>query len=261
MRWSDIDISFRPEDHPDVELSDRNLPFVVKIPIGRHKVAKTLIDSGASLNLMMRKTFIEMGLNLVNLTPVHDTFHGIILGQSSTPIRCIDLEVSCGIGENKRRKMLTFEVANFNIGSNYILGRPFLLKFMAVIHTVYATIKMPGPKGIIILKSDQRDALACENAALTHARQFNEKDQGLMCWQKLTVLCYPIYGMSISYINIMCKICIGINKVQYFSAYVGRPAIPSSSLSKAKGRPIGGSLASNLCFLHVQRRMQKVKGS
>jgi hypothetical protein len=69
MRWPNVDISFRPEDHPDTELSDRNLPFMVKIPIGWHKVAKTLIDSGASLNLMMRKTFIEMGLNLVELTP------------------------------------------------------------------------------------------------------------------------------------------------------------------------------------------------
>jgi hypothetical protein len=69
MRWSDIDISFRPKDHPDVELSDRNLPFNVKIPIRRHKVVKTLIDSGALLNLMMRKTFIEMGLNLADLTP------------------------------------------------------------------------------------------------------------------------------------------------------------------------------------------------
>jgi hypothetical protein len=80
MRWSDVGISFGPEDHPDTKLSDRNLPFMVKIPIGRHKVAKTLIDSGASLNLMMRKTFIEMGINLAELTLVHDTFHEIILG-------------------------------------------------------------------------------------------------------------------------------------------------------------------------------------
>jgi hypothetical protein len=34
MRWSDVDISFRPEDHPITELSERNLPFIVKIPIG-----------------------------------------------------------------------------------------------------------------------------------------------------------------------------------------------------------------------------------
>jgi hypothetical protein len=145
MKWSDVGISFGSEDHPNTELSDRNLPFMVKIPIGWHKVAKTFIDSGASLNLMMRKSFIEMCLNLAELTPVLDIFHGIIPGQSSTPIELIDLEVSCGSGENKCREMLTFEVASFHIGYNCILGRHFLLKYMAVVHTAYATIKMLGP--------------------------------------------------------------------------------------------------------------------
>jgi hypothetical protein len=110
-------------------------------------VAKTLIDSGASLNLMIRKTFIEMDLKLSDLTPVHDTFHRIIPGQASTPIGHIDLEVSCGIGENKRREMLTFKVASFDIGYNCILGRPFLLRFMAVIYTAYVIIKMSDPGG------------------------------------------------------------------------------------------------------------------
>jgi hypothetical protein len=175
MKWSDVGISFGPEDHLDIELSERNLTFVVKILIGWHKVAKTLIDSGASLNLMMRKTFIKMGLNLAELTPVHDTFHGIILGQSSTPIRHIDLEVSCGMRDNKRMEMLMFEVDNFDIGYNCIIGRPFLLKFMAIIHTTYTTIKMPGPKGVITIESDQCDVLACENAALSHAEWFGAK--------------------------------------------------------------------------------------
>jgi hypothetical protein len=176
MRWSDVDISFGVEDQPDTELSDRNLPFVVKIPIGRHKVAKTLIDSRASLNLMMRKTFIEMCLNLADLTPMHDTFYGIILGQSSTTIGCIDMEVSYRLRENKCREMLTFEVASFDIGYNCILGRHFSLMFMVVIHTGYDTIKMPGPKGVITLKSDQCDTLACENATLTHVGRFDEKE-------------------------------------------------------------------------------------
>jgi hypothetical protein len=72
--------------------------------------------------------------------------------------------------------MLTFEVVSFNNGYNCILERPFLLKFMTVIHTTYATIKMSGPKGVIILKSEQRDALAYENATYTHARRFSEKE-------------------------------------------------------------------------------------
>jgi hypothetical protein len=176
MRWSDVDISFGPEDHPITELSDRNLPFVIKIPIGRHRVAKTMINNGASLNLLMRRTFVKMGLSLADLAPVQDTFHGIIPGQSSMPIRHIDLEVSCGLGENKRRETLTFEVASFDIGYNCILGWPFLLKFMAVIHTTYATIKMSGPKGVITITSDHRDAVACENAALTHEGKFGNKE-------------------------------------------------------------------------------------
>jgi hypothetical protein len=50
MRWSDKHITLGPEDHPVTKLSERNLSLIVKIPIGWHKVAKTLIDSRASLN-------------------------------------------------------------------------------------------------------------------------------------------------------------------------------------------------------------------
>jgi hypothetical protein len=65
--------------------------------------------------------------------------------------------------------MLTFEVVSFDIGYNCILERSFLLKFMVVIHTAYATMKMPDPKDVITIKANQRDSLACENATLTHA--------------------------------------------------------------------------------------------
>jgi hypothetical protein len=135
-----------------------------------------MIDNGASLNLLMRRTFIEMGLSLADLTPVQDTFHGIIPGQSSMPVGRIDLEVSYGSGENKHREMLIFEVASFDIGYNCIFRRSFLPKFMSVIHTAYAIIKMPGPKGIITLTSDHRDAVACENVALTQAGKFGNKE-------------------------------------------------------------------------------------
>jgi hypothetical protein len=80
-----------------------------------------------------------------------------------------------GTGDNQWKETLMFEVASFNIGYNSILGRPFLLKFMAVVHTTYAMMKMPGPKGVIIVRADQRDALACENATLTHVGRFDEK--------------------------------------------------------------------------------------
>jgi hypothetical protein len=127
------------------------------------------------LNLITRKTFIEMSLNLKDLILVHDMFHRVIPGQLSTPIRRIDLEVSYGIGDNKHMEVLTFEVASFDITYNCILRRHFLLKFMAAIHTAYATLKMSGSKGVITIKPNQRNALACENATLTHAGRFDEK--------------------------------------------------------------------------------------
>jgi hypothetical protein len=71
--------------------------------------------------------------------------------------------------------MLTFEVASFNTRYNCILRRSFLLKFMTVIHTAYATINMPNAKGVITIKADQRDTLACENASLSHVDWFGEK--------------------------------------------------------------------------------------
>jgi hypothetical protein len=83
--------------------------------------------------------------------------------------------VSCATWDNKRKEVLMFEVASFDIGYNCILGRPFLLKFMAVIHTTYVTLKMPSPKGVIYIKANQRDDLACENATLMHAWRFGEK--------------------------------------------------------------------------------------
>jgi hypothetical protein len=61
--------------------------------------------------------------------------------------------VSYEIGNNKRN-MLTFEVASFNIGYNYIIERHFLLRFMVVIHTAYTTMKMPDLKGMITIKID-----------------------------------------------------------------------------------------------------------
>jgi hypothetical protein len=34
LKCSEVDISFGPEDHPTTELSNQNLPFVVKLLIG-----------------------------------------------------------------------------------------------------------------------------------------------------------------------------------------------------------------------------------
>jgi hypothetical protein len=67
MKWSETPITFKPKDHPTTELSNRNLCFVVKILISKHKVVKTLIDNGSALNLIMRYIYLEMKLPMASL--------------------------------------------------------------------------------------------------------------------------------------------------------------------------------------------------
>jgi hypothetical protein len=59
------------------------------------------------------------------------------------------------IERKQAQGMLTFKVASYDIDYNCILRGSFFLKFMAIIHTAYATLKMPRPKGIITIKAYQ----------------------------------------------------------------------------------------------------------
>jgi hypothetical protein len=70
------------------------------------------------------------------------------------------MKVAFTSGDKKHWVTLIFKVASFDIGYICILGSPFLLKFMVVIHTTCTTIKMPRPNGIITIKVVQLDALA-----------------------------------------------------------------------------------------------------
>jgi hypothetical protein len=129
--------------------------------------------------------------------------------------------------------MLTFEVASFDIGYNCILGRRFLLRFMTVIHTASATIEMPGPRGVITLKSDQRDALACENATLTHARRFSEKEA-----QNLAAKVVKTHGGGTSARTVMPRPSAG-DTLKMHVAKKGTMVTPTS-IQRTTDQPVDG---------------------
>nr|AAT75246.1 putative gag-pol precursor [Oryza sativa Japonica Group] len=81
---------------------------------------------------------------------------------SATPLGQITLLVTFGTGENFRTKNVCFEVADFETAYHAILGRPALAKFMAVPHYTYMMMKMPGPRGVISLRSDIKQAVTCD---------------------------------------------------------------------------------------------------
>ena len=74
--------------------------------------------------------------------------------------------------DNFHTEKLTFDVADFEIAYNMIMGYPMLEKFMAVVHYAYQTLKIPGPKGIITIKGDQRAAIKCDKQSLDTVEHF-----------------------------------------------------------------------------------------
>ena len=69
------------------------------------------------------------------------------------------MPVTFGSELNFRTERVTFDVADFPLPYNGILGRPALAKFMAASHYAYNIRKMPGPISVISVPGDKKDAL------------------------------------------------------------------------------------------------------
>nr|CAE04437.2 OSJNBa0018J19.4 [Oryza sativa Japonica Group] len=136
LRWSEIVIKFDRSDHPDRVVHPGRYPLIPR----------------------------------TELKPSNAPFHGVIPGLSATPLGQITLPVTFGTRENFRTKNVCFEVADFETAYHAILGRPALAKFMAVPHYTYMTMKMPGPRGVISLRSDIKQAVTCDKESCEMAQ-------------------------------------------------------------------------------------------
>nr|ABA95369.1 retrotransposon protein, putative, Ty3-gypsy subclass [Oryza sativa Japonica Group] len=82
----------------------------------------------------------------------------------------ITLPVTFGTRENFRTENICFEVADFETAYHAILGRPALAKFMAVPHYSYMMMKMPGPRGVISMRSNIKQAVTCDKESCEMAQ-------------------------------------------------------------------------------------------
>nr|CAE02225.2 OSJNBb0015C06.3 [Oryza sativa Japonica Group] len=147
LQWSETAIKFDHSDHPD-----------------------RVVHPGRALNILFAKTLDDMQIPWTELKPSSAPFHGVIPGLSSTPLSQITLPVTFGTRENFRTENICFEVADFETAYHAILGRPALPKFMAVPHYTYMMMKMPGPRGVISLRSDIKQAVTCDKESCEMAQ-------------------------------------------------------------------------------------------
>ena len=126
-------------------------------------VTKVLIDGGAGLNIIFSETLRKMGLQLAGMITLTSTpFYGIVPGKAAMPLGQITLPVTFGTPSKYRTEFINFEVADFDSSYHAILGRPALAKFMAIPHYPYLFLKMPGPNGVLSLRSDLKRAFDCD---------------------------------------------------------------------------------------------------
>src|SRR3954464_6059031 len=123
------------------------------------KVTKMLVDGGAGLNLISSAVLRKLQVPDDELEET-GTFQGINPGRSK-PKGKIMLPVTFGSELTFRTERVTFDVADFPLPYNGILGRPALAKFMAASHYAYNMLKMPGPISVIFVPGDKKDALIC----------------------------------------------------------------------------------------------------
>nr|AAT77833.1 putative gag-pol precursor [Oryza sativa Japonica Group] len=85
---------------------------------------------------------------------------------SSKPLGKITLPVTFGQASNFRTEQITFDVIEFDIAYNAIIGRTALAKFMAASHYAYQVLKMPEPKGTITIQGNAKLALQFDKWSL-----------------------------------------------------------------------------------------------
>jgi hypothetical protein len=82
------------------------------------------------------------------------SFYGVVLGKAAYPIGRVCLPATFGTKEN------------FRYSYHTILGRPMLVKFMAIPHHTYLVMKMPAPNGILSVLRDIMVSYNCESATI-----------------------------------------------------------------------------------------------
>jgi hypothetical protein len=158
QRWRSTTISFGASDCPENMIGVGILPLIAAPVIANIKLHHVLIDVGAGLNVISHAAFRQLQILGSRLGPSRP-FSGVG-AQPVYPLGSITLLVTFGIEENFCTENVQFDVAEFNLPFNDIIGRPALYRFMAIAHYEYLVLKMSSPAGILTVRGDRAAALA-----------------------------------------------------------------------------------------------------
>ncbi|XP_066316358.1 uncharacterized protein [Miscanthus floridulus] len=128
---------------------------------------KVLMDGGSGLNIMYADTLDHMGISRKDLRPSGAPFFRIIPRAQATPLRSIHLPVTFGEPANFRNEYLDFEVVDFASPYRALLGPPCYMKFMAIPHYGCLKLKIPNPRGVIMVATSMAKVYHCKQEGTT----------------------------------------------------------------------------------------------
>ncbi|VFQ86996.1 unnamed protein product [Cuscuta campestris] len=123
-------------------------------------VARVLVDTGSSVNILYLETFQKLRLCRTQLEPLKTPLSGFT-GDTVEAEGSIVLPVELGSGEKTVWKKMRFIVVDIKCVHNAILGRPGINKVGAVISMPHLCMKFHTPGGVGEVKGDQRNAREC----------------------------------------------------------------------------------------------------
>ncbi|VFQ79160.1 unnamed protein product [Cuscuta campestris] len=135
--FTDRDLPPTGEDHND--------PLVITMDINGVDVARVLVDTGSSVNILYLETFQKLRLCRTQLEPLKTPLSGFT-GDTVEAEGSIVLPVELGSGEKTVWKKMRFIVVDIKCVHNAILGRPGINKVGAVISMPHLCMKFHTPE-------------------------------------------------------------------------------------------------------------------
>ena len=147
-------------DHLDYSRSVQNAgqtPLILNPIIDGLQFTNVLMDGGSDLNLLYSKTVRRMGINPAKIRHSRTSFKRVTPGPYAKCTCSILLEVVFGSPSNCRREKLIFHIVPFESEYQALLGRKAFVRFNALPHYASLTLKMPGPRGVILVRGSLKD--------------------------------------------------------------------------------------------------------
>ncbi|KFK36506.1 hypothetical protein AALP_AA4G133100 [Arabis alpina] len=154
-RLSNDPITFDEQDTEGLD-QPHNDPLVINLTVYDFNIARVLIDTGSSVDVIFKKTLERMKIDL-----------SIIKGQPK-PITGFSGEITMTMGTvrlpvqaDNVKKMVDFTVSDHPTIYNIIMGTPWLNQMQAVPSTYHLCLKFPTPIGVKMIWDNQKESHMC----------------------------------------------------------------------------------------------------